>query len=66
MGIRRDRLQRGFSVCRVGFIFLTDCAPTHIVFGEFFHSSAFVGLAEEMGCVQNSGVACKWVVVVHS
>jgi hypothetical protein len=50
----------------VGFVFLADCTPTHIVFGEFFHSSAFISLAEEVGRVQNSRVACEWVIMVHS
>jgi hypothetical protein len=51
MGIRCDQLQWGFSMGRVGFVFLTDCTPAYVVFGKFFHSSAFVGLAKEVGCV---------------
>ena len=64
MGVGCNRLQRGFSMGCVGFILLANCAPTHVVFGEFFHSSAFVSLAEEVGRVRYSGVACKWVIVV--
>ena len=50
----------------MGFVFLTDCAPTHIVFGEFFHSFAFVGLVEEVRRVRNSGVTRKWMIVVQA
>ena len=66
MGFRHNRLQWGFLVCHAGFILLADCAPMHIVFGEFFHSFAFVCLAKEMSHVQYSGVACEWMVVVQS
>ena len=65
MGVRRDQLQWGFLVVHAGFVFLTDYAPTDIVFSEFFHSSAFISLAKEMGHVRDPGVACEWMVVVQ-
>ena len=65
MGLGHDRLQWGFSVGHAEFIFLTDCAPVHIVFSEFFHSSALIGLAEEMGHVRDSGVSYKWMLMVQ-
>ena len=49
-----------------GFVFLTDCTSAHIVFGKFFHPFAFIGLTEEMGCVRDSWVSCKWVIVVQA
>ena len=66
MGIRRDRLQWGFLVCCVGFVFLADCASTHVVFDEFSHFSAFIDLAEEMGRVRYSGVSRKGMIVVQA
>ena len=66
MGVWRDRLQWGFSVGRAGFVFLADCAPAHVIFGEFFHSFAFIGLAKEVCHVQDSGMTCKQVIVVQS
>ena len=64
MGVRGDRLQWGFSMHCAGFVFLTDYAPAHVVFSEFFHSSTFISLAEEVSRVQNSGVTHEQVIVV--
>ena len=66
MGVGHNRLQWGFVVCCTRFIFLTNHTAVYVVFSEFFHSFAFVGLAQEVGRVRYAGVACKWVIVVKS
>ena len=51
---------------RAWFVFLTDCATVYVVFGEFFHSFAFVCLAKEVGRVRDARMACEWVIVIQS
>ena len=65
MGVGRDRLQRGFSMGRAWFVFLADCTTAYVVFSKFFHPFAFIGLAQEVGRVRDTGMACEWVIVVQ-
>ena len=65
MGVWDDRLQGGFLVCRAWLVFLTGCTSVYVFFHEFFHSSAFVCLTEEVGHVGDAGVSCVWVIVVQ-
>ena len=64
MGVGRNWLQWGFSVRRVRFVFLAGCASVYVFFGEFFHLSAFVCLAEEVDRVRNAGMTGERVVVI--
>ena len=65
MGVRYDWLQWGSLVCCVWLVFLASCTFVDIFFCKFFHPSAFICLAEEMGHVGNARVFYKQVVVIQ-
>ena len=64
MGVGCNWLQQGFLVCHVWLVFLTSHTSIDVFFCKFFHSSAFIYLAEEVGCVGDARVSRKQVVVV--
>ena len=64
MGVGCDRLQRGFSMGRAGFILLAGGTSSYIIFGKGFHFLPLIGLTEEVYGIRYSWVTCERMVVV--
>ena len=65
MGVRDDRLERGFSMSGAWFILLTCGASLNIFFGKVFHLFPLIGLTKEMYGVGNTGMSCEGMVVIQ-
>ena len=64
MGVGRDWLERGFSMCGVRFVLLANHTSSYIIFCEILHIFSLVGLAEEVYGICYSWVTRERVVVV--
>jgi hypothetical protein len=65
MGVGRDRLERGFSMCSAWLVLLADRTPSYIILCEVPHVFSLVGLAEKVYGICYSWVTCEGVIMVR-
>ena len=65
MGVSRDWLKRGFSMCGAWFVLLTSCASSYVVFCEVFHILPLVSLTKEVYGVRYAWVTGERMVVIR-
>ena len=65
MGVSRDRLKRGFSMCGVWLVLLANRTSSYVIFCEVLHVFSLVGLTEKVHGIRYSWVTREGVIVVR-
>ena len=64
MGVGRDWLKRGFSMCGVWFVLLAGRTSSYVILCEVLHVFSLVSLAEKVYSIRYSWVTHEGVIVV--